>query len=75
MYKKAAKVSKKKEEIKYVVSKKGQTRGRPAGVKGRYKMVDSRMKKDAMKKKKMEKVDSKKRGNKKPASFKNKKKR
>lgn len=34
-------------EVKYVVAKKGRNRGRPAGVKGPYKMVDGRMKKDA----------------------------
>lgn len=34
-------------EVKYVVAKKSANRGRPAGVKGPYKMVDGRMKKDA----------------------------
>ena len=33
-------------EVKYVVAKKSANRGRPAGVKGAYKMVDGRMKKD-----------------------------
>jgi len=40
--------SQEKDEIKYVVAK-GQNRGkptRPAGVQGRYKMVDSRLRKD-----------------------------
>lgn len=67
-------MSNKKQEIKYVVAKKGATRGRPSGVKGRYKMVDARMRKDTMKKKKMEKSSGKK--GKKAAPFKhNKKKR
>lgn len=60
--------------MKYVVAKKGSTRGRPAGVKGRYKMVDSRMKKDTFKKKKMEKVSSKKKGKKSGPFMHNKKK-
>ena len=42
-------LSKVKEEVAYVVANKanrGRIAGRPSGVKGRYKMVDSRMKKD-----------------------------
>lgn len=38
-------IGQKKAEVKYVVSKKSQ-RGRPAGLKGPYKAVDKRLKKD-----------------------------
>ncbi|XP_037074710.1 pre-rRNA 2'-O-ribose RNA methyltransferase FTSJ3-like [Pollicipes pollicipes] len=48
IYKRAR--SKKQQEVKYVVAKKSTTHGkraqRPAGVKGHYKVVDPRMKKD-----------------------------
>lgn len=38
-----------------MVAKKGQANRRPAGVKGKYKVVDGRMKKDQRKKKLVEK--------------------
>ncbi|XP_065831423.1 pre-rRNA 2'-O-ribose RNA methyltransferase FTSJ3-like [Oscarella lobularis] len=54
-----------KEKVQYVVSKKHGTRsrkpGRPAGVKGRYKMVDSRMKKDKRAEKNQQKAQKRKR--------------
>lgn len=47
VYKKAGLIGKKKAEVKYVVAKKG-VRGRVAakGIKGPYKVVDRRLKKD-----------------------------
>lgn len=57
-----------KKEVKYVVSKKGLNSGkkamRPAGVKGPYRLVDSRMKKDVRAQKKKEKTKG--RGGKRP---------
>lgn len=51
VYKKAGLLGKKKADIKYVVTKKG-VRGRVAarlkGIKGPYRVVDRRMKKDKM---------------------------
>ena len=49
IYKKAGLLGKRKQEVQYVVAKKGlagKRAKRPAGLKGRYKMVDPRMKKD-----------------------------
>ena len=49
IYKKAGVIGRKKPEVKYVVAKKGlagKRAVRPAGVKGRYRQVDPRMKKD-----------------------------
>lgn len=48
IYKKAGLLGKKKREVQYVVAKKGLRgkRARPTGVKGHYRMVDPRMKKD-----------------------------
>ena len=49
IYKKAGVLGKKKRNVQYVVAKKGQGGrrvGKPAGVKGAFKLVDPRMKKD-----------------------------
>jgi hypothetical protein len=46
LYRKYGVIGQKKPEVKYVVSKKSQRGGRPAGTKGPYKVVDKRLKKD-----------------------------
>lgn len=49
IYKKAGVLGKRKRNVQYVVAKKGQVGrrvGKPAGVKGAFKLVDPRMKKD-----------------------------
>ncbi len=65
IYKRAGLLGKKKPEVKYIVAKKG-TRGRQLakskGIKGPYKVVDSRLKKD--KKAEMRKMKGKGKGNK-----------
>ena len=61
IYKKAGLLSKKKRELTYVVAKKGAGKkvSRPAGVKGQFKVVDARMKKDIRKQKAMNKKGGK----------------
>lgn len=48
MYKKAGLLKNRKEEVAYVVAKKGTGKrvSRPPGIKGRFKVVDPRLKKD-----------------------------
>lgn len=65
MYKKAGLFKKTKENITYVVAKKGAGKKvrRPAGVKGHFKVVDGRMKKDVKAQKRAEsKVKANKKG-------------
>jgi len=62
LYKKALKGAGKKKEVTYVVAKKGQANRRPTGVKGKYKVVDSRMRKDQRNSKVMEKKGGKGKG-------------
>jgi len=72
---KQANNAKKKEEVKYVVTKKG-TAGkrvrRPAGVKGRFRLVDPRLKKDHRRLKAMTKSQGRKGGSKTQAKGKTK---
>jgi len=53
IYKKAGLLGQKKEDVTYVVAKKGTGRkvSRPQGIKGKFKVVDPRMKKDLRKQK------------------------
>lgn len=62
LYKKTLARSAKKKDIRYVVAKKGSRNQRPSGHKGKYKMVDPRMKKDNLKKKRLEKQKTHKKG-------------
>jgi len=63
IYKKAGLLKNKKESVTYVVAKKGAGKKvrRPAGVKGNFKVVDSRMKKDV---RGMQKAENRKTGKK-----------
>ncbi|GFR65331.1 pre-rRNA processing protein FTSJ3-like [Elysia marginata] len=70
VYKKAGLLNKTKPSVTYVVAKKGAGRKvrRPAGVKGQFKVVDGRMKKDVRGMKKAEARNSKGKGGKKQSS-------
>jgi AdoMet-dependent rRNA methyltransferase SPB1 len=61
IYKKAGLLSQKKKEVQYVVAKKGVGKrvSRPGGVKGRFRVVDPRMKKDNKQAKKVAKETKK----------------
>ena len=62
VYKRAGLTKKKNENVSYVVAKKGTGKrvSRPAGVKGRFRVVDPRMKKDDRARKVSEKKNKKK---------------
>ena len=64
IYKKAGLLSKKKRQVSYVVAKKGGGKkpARPSGVKGFYKVVDKRMKKDKLYEKKVQTKKARKKG-------------
>uniref|UniRef100_A0A0B7A9E8 Putative rRNA methyltransferase n=1 Tax=Arion vulgaris TaxID=1028688 RepID=A0A0B7A9E8_9EUPU len=66
IYKKAGLLSKAKQSVTYVVAKQGAGKKvrRPAGVKGHFKVVDGRMKKDV---RAQQRSEAKSRGKKKPA--------
>lgn len=63
-YKRALKGNKK--EVTYVVAKKHQGNRRPKGVRGKYKMVDSRMRKDKRAEEKKNKLGKKSKSKAKP---------
>ncbi|KAL5017038.1 hypothetical protein ScPMuIL_006627 [Solemya velum] len=74
MYKKAGLLNKKKEELTYIVAKKGIGKRvrRPQGVQGPFRVVDPRMKKDNMRAKTLAKNQRKGRSSGKAAKGKNK---
>ena len=64
LYRKYGVIGQKKADVKYVVSKKSQRGGRPAGTKGPYKAVDRRLKKDKRAAKNRSKKQPNRKGNK-----------